>query len=110
MSGPIWWSPDGKTLTFTVGDDRVEYVGRTTTAGGAVEKLTTGRRTVANVSLGADGSLTLLAGTATETPEVHALEAGKLRKLTKVERRPAVASCSSPRPRTSRRRARTARW
>ncbi len=84
VSGPIWWSSDGKSLTFTVGDDRVEYVGRTTTAGGAVEKLTTGRRTVSNVSLGADGRLTMLAGSTTETPEVHALEGGTLRKLTKV--------------------------
>jgi len=84
VSGQISWSPDGKTLTFTVGDDRAEYVGRTTTAGGAVEKLTTGRHTVSNVSLGADGHLTLLAGTAARTPEVHALEGGALRKLTKV--------------------------
>jgi len=84
VSGPVWWSQDGKTLTFTVGDDRAEYVGRTTVAGGAVEKLTTGRRTVSNISLGADGSLTLLAGSTSETPEVHALEAGKLRKITKV--------------------------
>jgi len=83
-SGQIWWSPDGKTLTFVVGDDRVEYVARTTPAGGAVEKLTTGRRTVSNVSLGADGSLTLLAGSTTGTPEVHALEGATLRKLTKV--------------------------
>ena len=83
-SGQIWWSPDGKTLTFVVGDDRVEYVARTTPAGGAVERLTTGRRTVSNVSLGADGSLTLLAGSTTGTPEVHALEGATLRKLTKV--------------------------
>jgi len=84
VSGQISWSPDGKTLTFTVGDDRAEYVGRTTTAGGAVEKLTTGRHTVSNVSLGADGHLTLLAGTAARTPEVHALEGGALRALTRV--------------------------
>ncbi len=84
VGDPIWWSPDGRTLTFTVGDDRVEYVGRTTVAGGAVEKLTAGRRTVSSISLGADGNLTLLAGSATETPEVHALEGGTLRKLTKV--------------------------
>ena len=84
ISGQIWWSPDGKTLTFTVGDDRTEYVGRTTAAGGAVERLTTGRQTVSSVSLGADGSVTLLAGSTTQTPEVHALEGGKLRKLTKV--------------------------
>jgi dipeptidyl aminopeptidase/acylaminoacyl peptidase len=84
VGGPIWWSTDGKTLTFTVGDDRIEYIGRTTTAGGAVEKLTTGRRTVSSMSLGADGNLTLLAGTTTETPEAYALEAGRLRKLTTV--------------------------
>jgi len=84
VSGQISWSPDGKTLTFTVGDDRAEYVGRTTTAGGALEKLTTGRHTVSNVSLGADGHLTLLAGTAARTPEVHALENGTLRTLTRV--------------------------
>ena len=84
VSGPISWSPDGKTLTVTVGDDRAEYVGRTTTAGGAVEKLTTGRHTVSNVSLGADGHLTLLAGTAARTPEVHALENRTLRTLTRV--------------------------
>lgn len=84
VSGPVWWSGDGKTLTFTVGDDRIEYVGRTTVAGGAVEKLTTGRQTVGNVSLGADGHLTMLVGSATQTPDVHALEAGRLRRLTKV--------------------------
>jgi dipeptidyl aminopeptidase/acylaminoacyl peptidase len=84
VSGQIWWSPDGRTLTFAVGDDRIEYVGRTTTAGGAVEKLTTGRRTVSSVSLGSDGNLTLLAGSTTQTPEVHALEGGTLRRLTKV--------------------------
>ena len=84
VSGQISWSPDGKTLTFTVGDDRAEYVGRTTTAGGVVEKLTTGRHTVSNVSLGADGHLTLLAGTAARTPEVHALEGATLRTLTRV--------------------------
>jgi dipeptidyl aminopeptidase/acylaminoacyl peptidase len=83
-SGPIQWSADGKSLFFTVSDDRVVYVGKATTAGGAVENLTTGRRTVSSISLGSDGNLTLLAGTATETPEVYALEAGKLRKLTTV--------------------------
>lgn len=84
VSGPISWSADGKSLYFTVSDDRIVYVGRTTVAGGAVEKLTSARRTVSAVSLGKDGSLTLLSGTADEATEVHALEAGKLRKLTKV--------------------------
>jgi dipeptidyl aminopeptidase/acylaminoacyl peptidase len=39
---------------------------------------------VSSVSLGADGSVTLLAGSTTQTPEVHALEGRKLRRLTKV--------------------------
>ncbi|MDO8834618.1 MAG: alpha/beta fold hydrolase, partial [Vicinamibacterales bacterium] len=52
--------------------------------GGAVEKLTTGRRTVSNLTVGKDGVVTLLAGTATEPAEVHALDRGALRKLTAV--------------------------
>ncbi|HOG27786.1 MAG TPA: S9 family peptidase [Vicinamibacterales bacterium] len=84
VGGPISWSPDSRMLTFTVEDDRASYVGRTSVAGGQVEKLTAGRRTVSDVSLGADGRLTLLAGTSTATPEVHALENGTLRQLTKV--------------------------
>lgn len=84
VQGAIWWSADGKTLTFTVGDDRTVYVGRTTTAGGAVEKLTTGRRTVSNLAVGKDGVMCLLAGTATDPAEVHILDKGALRKLTSV--------------------------
>ncbi len=84
VQGEISWSADGKTLTFTVGDDRTVYVGRTTTAGGAVETLTTGRRTVSNLTVGKDGVMTLLAGTATEPAEVHLLDKGALRKLTSV--------------------------
>jgi dipeptidyl aminopeptidase/acylaminoacyl peptidase len=81
VSGPIVWAPDGKSLTFTVSDDRVVYVGRTTTDGGAVEKLTTGQRTVYSLDGGTDGALALIAGTATEPGEVCALENGQLRKL-----------------------------
>jgi dipeptidyl aminopeptidase/acylaminoacyl peptidase len=84
VQGQVWWSTDSKSLTFTVGDDRVVYVGRTTTAGGPVEKLTTGRGTVGNVSVGNDGAITLLSGTATTSSEVFALERGTLRKLTTV--------------------------
>ena len=82
VAGPVLWTPDGKSLLFLVSDDRAVYAGRVPAAGGPVAALTTGRRTVSNISLGADGALTLLAGTATETAEVHALEPdGKLRRL-----------------------------
>ena len=81
-SGPVAWTPDGKALLFHVVDDRSEYVARVAVVGGAVEKLTTGRRVVSNLSGGADGALAVLASTATELPEVHALERGELRRLT----------------------------
>ena len=69
VSGPIWWSADGKTPDLRGrGRPRRATSGARPTAGGAVEKLTTGRRTVSNVSLGADGELALLAGSTTETP------------------------------------------
>ena len=83
VSGPLLWSPDGASLTFLVEDDRAEYVGRVPAGGGPVETLTTGPRTVSNLSLGPDGSLTLLAGSATEVAEVHCLETGQLRRLTR---------------------------
>ncbi len=79
---PICWSADGKGLTFLVEDDREVYIGRMPVGGGSVEKLTTGRRTVSNLSLGPDGAITLLAGTAAEVNEVNALENGRLRRLT----------------------------
>ena len=79
---PICWSADGKGLTFLVEDDREVYIGRIPFGGGSVEKLTTGRRTVSNLSLGPDGAITLLAGTAAEVNEVNALENGRLRRLT----------------------------
>ena len=80
--GPLVWAPDGKALTFLVADDRAAYVGRTTVAGGAVERLTTGRRTVSAMSPGTDGALAVLSGTSGELDEVHALEGGTLRRLT----------------------------
>jgi len=82
VGGPILWTADSKALLFEVADDRVTYLGRTPVAGGPVEKLTTGRRTVSDQMIGGDGAVTVMAGTATEPAEVHALENGQLRKLT----------------------------
>jgi dipeptidyl aminopeptidase/acylaminoacyl peptidase len=84
VQGALCWSADGKSLTFVVADDRASYVGRTPVSGGPVEKLTTGRRTVGNISMGKDGVITLLGATATEPPEVHVLQGSTLRKVTKV--------------------------
>jgi dipeptidyl aminopeptidase/acylaminoacyl peptidase len=76
------WSADGTSLNFVVVDDRAQYVARLPVAGGRVEKLAEGRRVVNNPSPGRDGAFAVLASTATELPEIHALENGKLRRLT----------------------------
>jgi dipeptidyl aminopeptidase/acylaminoacyl peptidase len=76
------WSAGGRSLTFVVIDDRTQYVGRVPATGGRVERLTDGRRVVTSPSSGPDDALAVLAATATTLPEVHALEDGRLRKLT----------------------------
>ena len=78
-----WWSADGQSLTFVVVDDRAQYLARIPAAGGRLEKLVDGRRVVNNPVGGKDGAFAVLASTATELPEVHALEHGKLRRLTR---------------------------
>jgi dipeptidyl aminopeptidase/acylaminoacyl peptidase len=79
----VGWSPDGGSVFFIVIDDRAQHLARVPAAGGRVERLIEGRRVVSNPSAGTDGHFAVLASTATEVPEVHALEGGKLRKLTR---------------------------
>ncbi len=81
VAGPVIWTADGSSLLFGVVDDRAVYVGRIGASGGPVEKVTSGRREVRNLSPGRDGAFAVLATTATELPEVHALENGQLRRL-----------------------------
>jgi dipeptidyl aminopeptidase/acylaminoacyl peptidase len=76
------WTPDGRTLTFLVEDDRTSWVGRVPAAGGPVERLTSGPRVVSAFSQATDGALAVLAATAREPFEVQALEGHELRKLT----------------------------
>ncbi len=80
--GPLRWTADGKSILFLFEDDRASVVGRVPVAGSPIERLTSGRRTVSHISLGADGALTLLSGTSSEPSEVYALENGALRRLT----------------------------
>jgi dipeptidyl aminopeptidase/acylaminoacyl peptidase len=75
------WSPDGKALYVTVEDDRAQYVARVPVDGGPIVPLTTGRRVVRHVSVGTDGQLAVVAATAQQPAEVHALEDGQLRRL-----------------------------
>ena len=81
VSSPVF-SKDGSAIYVRVEDDRAEYIGRVPTAGGKLERLTTGSRVVNGVSLGSDGNLAVLSSTTDAPEEVYALENGELRKLT----------------------------
>jgi dipeptidyl aminopeptidase/acylaminoacyl peptidase len=65
-------------------DDRSQYPARVSVANGRLERLVTAKSVVTAPSAGSDGALAVLAATATEPPEVAALEPsqpGKLRRL-----------------------------
>jgi len=83
VEGPVLWTADGQSLIFVVEDDRASYVGRIAAAGGDVEEVSGGRRVVSSLSLGSDGKTALLTATAVELPEVHALENGAFRRLSR---------------------------
>jgi dipeptidyl aminopeptidase/acylaminoacyl peptidase len=82
VSGPQW-SPDGRSVVFGFEDDRAGIIGRVAASGGAVERLTSGRRVVSDPSMGKDGAVAVLCATPAEPVEVCALENGALRRLSK---------------------------
>ncbi len=75
------WTPDGKALVFAVDDDRATWIARVAATGGALERLTSGRRVASQPSLGGDGGMALLVSTPAAPAEVYALERGTLRPL-----------------------------
>jgi dipeptidyl aminopeptidase/acylaminoacyl peptidase len=80
---PLVWSADGNEISFVVQDDRITYLGRMPAAGGAIEKLTTGRRVVSSISPRNDGAFAMLSATASMPDEVHVYEKGALRQVTR---------------------------
>ena len=75
------FTPDGTSLTFLVTDDRRAYAARTGLSGGAVERLSGSELVVYQIARG--GSHTAVVASADKiAPEIFAMEAGKLRKLT----------------------------
>jgi dipeptidyl aminopeptidase/acylaminoacyl peptidase len=76
------WSTDGRSIGFVVIDDRTSRVARVPAAGGPIEDVVSGPRVVTSLSSSSDGAFAALVATPIEVPEVYAIEAGKLRKLT----------------------------
>ena len=83
VSGTYAFTPDGASLLFSVVDDRTMWIGKVPVAGGPVTALTSGRRVVTSLASAPNGRVAVLASTATEPAEVHALEKGLLRRLSR---------------------------
>jgi dipeptidyl aminopeptidase/acylaminoacyl peptidase len=82
VTGAVW-SADSRSLTFVVVDDRSQRLAQVSAAGGTVQEVLSGPRVVAAPSGGSDGNFAVIASTPTEVPEVHAIEAGGIRRLTR---------------------------
>jgi dipeptidyl aminopeptidase/acylaminoacyl peptidase len=75
------FAADGEAITFLYADDRRQYPAKVAVSGGPVQRLTGPDVVVEQQSI-AGGHTAVVASTDQEAPEVFALEAWKLRKLT----------------------------
>jgi len=75
------FSPDGKSIRFTVADDKSVYPARVNIAGGAVERLLNPPIVVSSWVAEGGGSA-VISGGDTKYSEIYALEGGALRQLT----------------------------
>ncbi len=76
------FSPDG-ALLFLLEEDRVYHLARVSAAGGAIERLVEGKRTIEDLSVGRDGRIALTSSTGAQPTEVFAVERGELRQVTR---------------------------
>ena len=84
VSNPIW-SADGQTIAFLLQDDRTTHLATVPAEDPRAmpTRRTTGRRSIRAMSPGKDGHFAVLATSPTEPAEVHAMENGALRRLTR---------------------------
>ena len=75
------FSPDGASVLFLLEDDRVYHLARVPAAGGEVERLVDGKRTIEDLSVGKDGRIALTSSTTEYPTEVFAVESRELRKV-----------------------------
>jgi dipeptidyl aminopeptidase/acylaminoacyl peptidase len=77
------WSADGTRIFFLLEEDRVMQLASVAAAGGSVQQLTRGRRTVGDYSIGRGGRMAVLTSTPSAPAEVFAFESGELRPLSR---------------------------
>lgn len=81
----ITWSADGQSIAFLLEDDRTTHVATVEAEDPKAMPVrrTSGRRSIFALSGGKDGNFAVLATSPQEPAEIHALEGGTLRKLTR---------------------------
>lgn len=80
VSAPIW-SMDGKTLIFGIEDDGSQALARIAVGGGRVEHLAGDEMEATGAAMARNGRIALLVSNSMHPLEVHALDKGKLRRL-----------------------------
>lgn len=78
------WTADGKSIRFLLGDDRAVHLAAVNATDGTVTRLLSGRRVVTSYDATATGRIVTRDGTASEGPELHALDGATQRALTHV--------------------------
>jgi dipeptidyl aminopeptidase/acylaminoacyl peptidase len=76
------WSPDGRTITVRVVDDRAADLATVRVTDGQVTRVLTGRQVVLGADIAPGGRTVVRLATAGHPPELFALEDGGLRALT----------------------------
>ncbi len=74
------FTADGSALTFTVEDDRLQYLSKVTVNSGTVERVSKTNAVISEPDT-AGGHMAVLAATDTSAPEIYAFESGEIRKL-----------------------------
>jgi dipeptidyl aminopeptidase/acylaminoacyl peptidase len=75
------FSRDGSTIYFLLEDDRAIHLARLPFAGGPIERVVAGRRTVSSFSVSPADKVAVLVSTAIEPDEVFVLERGEPRRI-----------------------------
>ena len=77
------FTADGSAILFLLEDDQTTQLAQVRTSGGAVQRLTTGRRVVSSFSPAGNGRIAVLSSTTAVPRELYALERSALRPLSR---------------------------
>ena len=80
VSQPIW-SPDGKSLRFLVEDDKTQWLGSVSAAGGPIKRIAGERRVLQSLDQQSKGKIAAIVDDPAHPAEVYAVDGTVLRRL-----------------------------